>query len=207
MKIVTMASTKGGSGKSTLACCLAVEAMASHERVYLLDLDPQGSFAAWWRMRGGPANPQLIRDAPTIAAAVRKVGDTGDAVMIVDTPNGPLDRIDKAIDASGCVVIPLQPGPFDILSSDAVNQLISDNHAQSRVVRVVNRAAKKNPLVAEAIAEIESHGGGSPIVIEDRHLYPTAILDGKAVQELRSKPAKVEIAALWRAVEGVLNGK
>lgn len=205
MQVVTMASTKGGSGKSTLASCLAYEA-AKDGPTWLLDLDPQHSLAAWWRLRGGPKNPALLTDTTSVAAALRKLGRQTEGTLIVDTPNSPMVLIEAAISDSDCIIIPMQPGPFDVLSSDAVNQIVVDCQAQHRTIRVVNRAAKRNPLVADAIETIKANGGGSPIVIEDRHQYQLATLDGKAGQE-KSKPIREEIAKLWRAVKEVLSGR
>jgi cellulose biosynthesis protein BcsQ len=114
--------------------------------------------------------------------------------------------IEAAIADSDCIIFPMQPGPFDVLSADAVNQIVVDCQAQHRTICVVNRAAKRNPLVAEAIAMIAEGGGGSPIVIEERYQYQVATLEGKVGQE-KSKPIRAEIAKLWSAVKEVLRGR
>ena len=55
MRILTLASQKGGAGKTTLAAHIAVEAeRAGAGPVALIDLDPQGSLAAWWNSREAP---------------------------------------------------------------------------------------------------------------------------------------------------------
>ena len=58
MKVLGLLSRKGGSGKTTIAIHLAVMAQASGRRVLLIDLDPQGSAAAWWQARS-EATPQM----------------------------------------------------------------------------------------------------------------------------------------------------
>jgi len=51
MKVIGLLSRKGGVGKTTLAVHLAVLAQQGGQRTLLIDLDPQGSAAAWWRAR------------------------------------------------------------------------------------------------------------------------------------------------------------
>src|SRR5690348_15707976 len=49
-KIITIAQQKGGAGKTTLAAHLAL-AWAATRRVAIVDIDPQASLAAWFRLR------------------------------------------------------------------------------------------------------------------------------------------------------------
>jgi len=49
MKVLGLLSRKGGVGKTTLALHLSVLAQDGGLRVLLVDLDPQGSAAAWWQ--------------------------------------------------------------------------------------------------------------------------------------------------------------
>src|SRR5207253_5780735 len=49
--VVTIAQRKGGAGKTTLAAQLAVAWARQGLRVALLDIDPQGSRAAWVDLR------------------------------------------------------------------------------------------------------------------------------------------------------------
>src|SRR5260370_28885605 len=49
--VITIAQRKGGAGKTTLATQLAVAWARCGARVAALDIDPQGSFAAWVELR------------------------------------------------------------------------------------------------------------------------------------------------------------
>jgi chromosome partitioning protein len=47
MRTIAFVTAEGGTGTSTLAIGVAVAAMQAGERVYLIELDPQGSVASW----------------------------------------------------------------------------------------------------------------------------------------------------------------
>ena len=47
MRTIAFVTQKGGAGKTSLAATLAVAAAQAGETVIALDLDPQGSLAAW----------------------------------------------------------------------------------------------------------------------------------------------------------------
>ena len=49
--VITIAQRKGGAGKTTLAAQLAVAWARQGARVGVLDIDPQGSLAAWVDLR------------------------------------------------------------------------------------------------------------------------------------------------------------
>ena len=49
--VIAIAQQKGGVGKTTLAAQLAVAWAKSGARVAVLDIDPQGSLAAWVDLR------------------------------------------------------------------------------------------------------------------------------------------------------------
>ena len=49
--VITIAQRKGGAGKTTLAAQLAVAWARQGVRVAVLDIDPQGSLAAWVELR------------------------------------------------------------------------------------------------------------------------------------------------------------
>lgn len=64
MRVIAVASQKGGSGKTTIAAHLAVRAdMVGQGPVVLIDTDPQGSLAEWWRARAEDT-PQLASVRP-----------------------------------------------------------------------------------------------------------------------------------------------
>jgi chromosome partitioning protein len=85
MKVVGLLSRKDGVGKTTLAVHLAVLAQQAGQRTLLIDLDPQGTAAAWWRAREAET-PALVE---TQAAELRGILDAARAdgvdIVVVDT--------------------------------------------------------------------------------------------------------------------------
>ena len=86
MNVLAVVSTKGGVGKTTLASALAVRAAKESKRVAMVDLDPQGSLAAWWKRRGGSENPKIfahIRSfSEDIVLCVHNLARTAQAVEL-----------------------------------------------------------------------------------------------------------------------------
>lgn len=70
MKIISSYSIKGGVGKTALAVNLAFAFCESGRRTLLLDLDPQGAAAFYFRV--GSAKKIRMNDHQSIAAGLRK---------------------------------------------------------------------------------------------------------------------------------------
>src|SRR5260370_28053946 len=58
--VITIAQRKGGAGKTTLAAQLAIAWARQGARVAVLDIDPQGSLAAWIDLRRARLGTQAI---------------------------------------------------------------------------------------------------------------------------------------------------
>ena len=114
MKVLGLLSRKGGSGKTTLAVHLAVAAQASGRRVLLVDLDPQGSAAAWWRARTAET-PELEAATPdrlpALLDAARKAGV--DLVVVDTRPSVEADAAQVAA-LSDFVLVPTRPAILDL---------------------------------------------------------------------------------------------
>ena len=63
MRTIALVTQKGGAGKTTVAASLSVAASEAGEKVAALDLDPQGSLAAWGDGRAADL-PAVDRIAP-----------------------------------------------------------------------------------------------------------------------------------------------
>jgi cellulose biosynthesis protein BcsQ len=91
MQVISVCSSKGGVGKTTLASVLAVRAVqdTKSKRVAMVDLDPQGSLAAWWKRRWRAHQddpPTIFAGADTASEAVEKLELDGWDWVFIDTP-------------------------------------------------------------------------------------------------------------------------
>jgi cellulose biosynthesis protein BcsQ len=75
--VITIAQRKGGAGKTSLAIQLAVTWACRGARVAALDIDSQGSFAAWVDLRRARLGARLsVLILPHCLAGARRNGST-----------------------------------------------------------------------------------------------------------------------------------
>ena len=85
MKVIAFMTQKGGTGKTTLAASIGVAAQEAGERVFLIDLDPQGSLASWGERREADT-PGVDRIGPDkLSAALMGLEKAGYTLAIIDT--------------------------------------------------------------------------------------------------------------------------
>lgn len=211
MKVVTLATQKGGSGKTTLAASLAVAAAEDGEGVVVIDLDRQGSLAAWHERR--EAAP---RDAKVIYRAVEADGLDGllarirthapTTICFIDTP-GILDataRIGMA--AADLTLLPVRP---TILDAQAVIRTSVELDLQDRAFGfVLTQVPPTSPARAEEPArELVKYGALYPGLVGLRLDHQDAILEGMGVTEFRPKSqAADEVRQLWSWTTKQLRG-
>ncbi len=106
-------SAKGGSGKSTLAASLAVAAAEDGERVFLIDVDPQGSVIAWGSRRQRDA-PDVDRIGPDrVENAVTGLAQAGYTLAVIDTPGVDTAATAAAMRTADLSLIPARPSALD----------------------------------------------------------------------------------------------
>ena len=87
MRVVSFVTQKGGSGKSTTAASIAVAAFQQARRVFLLELDRQGTLSDWADARQLEAGPDFERiEATTLDKALPALREAGYDLAIIDTP-------------------------------------------------------------------------------------------------------------------------
>jgi chromosome partitioning protein len=197
MHVMAFCSQKGGAGKSTLCGHVGVQAeLAGAGPVALLDCDPQGSLAAWWNARNGD-RPAFVRTTlATLDDDLERLRSRGFRHVLIDTPPAVSPAILSVILVSDLVIIPTRPSPHDLRAVGATLNLAE--RAGKPVVFVLNGAATRARITADAAVALSQHGVVAPSFIHHRTAYVTAMIDGRTVMEVYpSSRATLEVQALW----------
>jgi chromosome partitioning protein len=211
MRVVAVASQKGGVGKTTIAAHLAVQAgMMGQGPAVLVDTDPQGSLTEWWDARNDE-HPQTD-NAPSLATVklddlatkLAELRNNGAAVAIVDTPPALTTSIEQVIASADLVIIPARPSPHDLRAIGATVKLT--RRAGKPFLFVINGAAPRANITAEAAAALSEHGRVTPIILYQRTDYAASMIDGRTVMEtvVNGRSAQ-EITELWKYVYAQIN--
>jgi chromosome partitioning protein len=161
--VVTIAQRKGGAGKTTLAAQLAVAWLRQGLRIALLDIDPQGSLAAWVDLRRARLGTEAIgfefAELPGWRAAqwIEDRARSADLVAI-DCPPHAETEAQIAVRAAGLVLIPVQPSPLDLWATAATLNMARDERRRALVV--LNRVSPRSGLTDDIAAQL-AHSGAS----------------------------------------------
>jgi chromosome partitioning protein len=199
-QIITIAQQKGGAGKTTLAAHLAL-AWAGKRSVSVIDIDPQGSLAAWFRLReqqAGTSGAALDVAAVTgwrVSGEVERQARSHDIVLIDSAPHAETEAR-LAVRASSLVLIPVQPSPMDVWATRATLELARQERVPALLVlnRVPSRA-NLTQIMAAKLAEL-----GAPVAatkIGNRVALAAALAEGQGILEAApGSRAAEEITAL-----------
>src|ERR1051325_3966351 len=200
MRIIALASRKGGSGKTTIAAHLAVQAgRVGQGPAVLVDIDEQGSLGEWWRERKDDTPALATVKVAALEANLAELRKYGTAVAIIDTPPTLTSSIARVISTADLVLIPARPSPHDLRAIAATVGLAK--RAGKPFLFVVNGAAPRANITAEAVAALSEHGRGAPVILYQRTDYAVSMIDGRTVMELApSSRSAQEIAELWKHV-------
>ena len=199
-QVITIAQQKGGAGKTTLAAHLAL-AWARARRVAVIDIDPQGSLAAWFRLRReqadilGPGFEAAAITGWRVSAEVERQARSHDIVLIDSAPHAETEAR-LAVRASSLVLIPVQPSPMDVWATRATLELARQERVPALLVlnRVPSRANLTQTMAAK-LAEL-----GAPVAatqIGNRVALAAALAEGQGILEAApGSRAAEEITAL-----------
>lgn len=206
MKTLTLVTQKGGSGKSTLAANLAVAAQESGERVFLLDLDRQGTIANWIERREAntPAFDR-ITSAADLSTALATIEAQGFTLTILDTAGADTPLATAAIVAADLCLVPARPTPADLEATQPTLEAIQST--RRKFAFVLNQTPVRSARLTEAAAGLRVFGVLAEPPIAQRNDYQDAIGSGQGVTEYNpSGKAADEIRALWKWLKNKMKG-
>lgn len=214
MRVISVTSGKGGVGKTTIASALAVRAAQDNKgktRVAMVDLDPLGSLAGWWKRRGKSKNPCIYGNADTATDAVEALmlNEAFDYCFI-DTPPAFMATMQDAIENADLALIPLRPSSLDLIGSE--DAVIMAREAETPYLCIINDAEPTWKTTGKAQSYLLA--AGEPVaktIITHRAAYLGAMSMGKSGPEIEKPkkkgdpiPAEEEINALWTEVKAAL---
>jgi chromosome partitioning protein len=206
--VITIAQRKGGAGKTTLAAQLAVVWARQGARVAVLDIDPQGSLAAWIDLRRARLGAEAIgfdfaalpgwRAAQWVEDRAREAD-----LVVIDGPPHAETEARIAVRVAGLVLIPVQPSPLDLWATEATLKMSRDE--RRRALIVLNRVPPRSSLTDDIAAQLA--GAGVPMSatrIGNRVALARAMALGLGVVESTgTAPASTEINALAKEVRAL----
>lgn len=202
MRTITLVTQKGGAGKTTVAASLAVAAAEAGERVVALDLDPQGSLAAWGdnRAEDAPAvdrlGPDRLADLPQILAAL---GAQGFTLAVLDTAGVASTGGNLAMQAADLALIPARPSRLDLQATMPTIETLMRLGMRDRFAFVLNQCpAGRSARTVEATSGLGMFGVLAEPSLTQRADHQDALAAGKGVTEYAPEgKAADELRALW----------
>ncbi|OYX00892.1 MAG: cobyrinic acid ac-diamide synthase [Bosea sp. 32-68-6] len=211
MRTITLVTQKGGAGKTTLAASLAVAATEAGEKVVALDLDPQGSLAAWGNTRDAvtPAVDRLsteqLAQLPAILSALAGQGFT---VAILDTAGVASTSGNLAMKAADLCLIPARPSKLDLDATKPTIDALMLLGMTSRFGFVLNQCPPgRNSRSSEAASGLSRLGILAEPLIAQRADHQDALAAGQGVTEYAPDgKAAEELRALWKWIDRKTKG-
>jgi chromosome partitioning protein len=207
MRVVSFVTQKGGSGKSTTAASIAVAAFQQGRRVFILELDRQGTLSDWADARRAGEGPEFERiDAMALDKALATLKKAGYDIAIVDTPGVDSPATVAAMRAADLCLVPCRPTATDLRGClPTVQSLI---RLEKPFAFVLSQCPPRSSRVEETRAGLAALGLIAEPPIVSRADHQDAMAAGQGVTEFNGTgAAAAEIRRLWEWIDEKLEGK
>ena len=207
MQVISFLTQKGGSGKSTTAASVAVAAFEEGRRVFILEMDKQGTLSHWYDDRKSENGPDFEQVATKdLATALETLRASGYDLVIIDTPGVDSPDNNAIMRASDLCLIPCRPTSADLRGC------IPTVEAMMRLNKpfafVLTQCPPRSPRVEETRAGLFALGLTAEPPIVSRADHQDAIAAGQGVTEFNpTGPAAQEIRDLVDWINAKLSPK
>ena len=207
MKVVSFVTQKGGSGKSTTAASVAVTAFEEGRRVFLLELDKQGTLSDWMDSRKAEKGPDFERiDASALDTALATLRGAGYDLVLIDTPGIDSPAANAAMKVADLCLVPCRPTATDLRGCLPTVQSII--RLEKPFAFVLTQCPPRSARVDETRAGLAALGLIAEPPIVSRTDHQDAIAGGMGVTEFNGTGAAAgEIRQLWQWINKKLESK
>ncbi len=199
MHVISFVTQKGGTGKSTLAVNLAVAAETAGEKVCILDLDPQGTSAAWYQARASETPAVLDHNqASDLTETLTRLKRGGYSLIVIDSPGVDSHATRGAMRAADLCLVPVRPSEADLKATMPTVKALA---ALGQAFALVINQGPTNPkarLTGAVTTRLSCNGAVIPVPVGYRmdHQYAYALGQGVLEYAPTSKAAE-EVTSLW----------
>lgn len=207
MHVVSFVTQKGGSGKSTTAASVAVAAFQQGRRVFMLELDRQGTLSDWTESRKADEGPDFERvDATALDQALLMLKAEGYDLVVIDTAGIDSPATNAAMRAADLCLIPCRPTATDLRGClPTVQSLI---RLEKDFAFVLTQCPPRSPRVDETRTGLAALGLIAEPPIVSRTDHQDAMAAGMGVTEFNPEGAAAhEIGQLLGWIDNKLAPK
>ena len=207
MYVISFVTQKGGSGKSTTAASIAVAAFQQGRRVFMLELDRQGTLSDWTESRQAEEGPEFERlDVTALDKALLTLKEAGYDLIVIDTPGIDSPATNAAMKVADLCLIPCRPTAPDLRGCLPTVQSLM--RLEKTFAFILTQCPPRSPRVDETRAGLAALGLIAEPPIVSRADHQDAMAQGLGVTEFNADGAAAsEIRQLWSWVENKLEPK
>ncbi len=211
MRTIALVTQKGGAGKTTLAATIAVAAIETGEKVIALDLDPQGSLAAWGddRTADAPAVDTLPADrVAQLSQVLAALEGQGFTLAILDCAGIASTSANLAMKAADLCIIPTRPTRLDIRATKPTIEALMGLKRPFAFVLNHCPPTPRGSRAAEAAMGLALMGALLEPKVTQRADFQDALAAGQGVTEYAPHgKAADEARQLWQNINRRTKGK